>query len=167
MADQHLTPPAGWVPAFPGQRPPFTPGHTLSTRHGAHSDRLVEPRALAIAEGLEADGALPDYLRDPSYRPAVLAYCRTLAQVERVEGYLASRTPEHGVPELDDDGAVRAATRLLDRLVARADRQRSDLGLTPMSRARLGRDVAAQQVSIWDVWERAAQVQAEGVTGEG
>lgn len=162
MADQHLTAPDGWVPAFPGQRPPFAPGHTLSMRHGAHSDRLVGPRALEIAAALEDDGALPEFLRDPSYRPAVLAYCRTLAQVERVEGYLAEHTPEHGVPELDDDGAVRAATRLLDRLVARADRQRADLGLTPMARARLGRDVAAQQATVWDLWARAEQAGQEG-----
>jgi hypothetical protein len=37
--------PAGWVPEFEGQRPPFAPGNKLAVRHGAHSEPVVRREA--------------------------------------------------------------------------------------------------------------------------
>ncbi|WP_193311435.1 hypothetical protein [Georgenia satyanarayanai] len=136
----------------------------LTVTHGAQSDRLVRPRALEIATDLAEDDALPAYLAERSYRPALMAYATTLARIERVESWLERTVPEHGVPELDGEGAVRGATKLLERLERSADRQRQELGLTPLSRARLGRDVAVQQVSLLQVWEaedRAREAQQD------
>ena len=130
----------------------FAPGNEVAVKHGARSDRLVRPRALEIAADLAADDALPDYLRQATYRPALLAYATTLARAERVQVWLEATAPEHGVPELDEAGDVRGATRLLERLEGSAARQRQELGLTPLSRARLGKDVAVAQVSLAQIW---------------
>lgn len=96
--------------------PPAEPENFLALKHGAYSSRLVEPRALEIAQEMAEGGMVPGYLQAPEYRPALLGYCRTLAQVARVRSWLAS-TARAGIPEeLDREGNVRAATRLLERL---------------------------------------------------
>lgn len=133
---------------------PFQPGHFLSTRHGAYSDRLVGPRALEIAQAMADDGALPVYLGEPRYRPAVLAYATVLARIERLEQYLESNAAE-GIPqELEADGQVKAATGLLMALERAADRHRDRLGLSPLAAARLGRDVAATQSVTLELEQR-------------
>ena len=51
--------------------------------------------------------------------------------------------------DIDDiDETVRPAADLLARLSARCESMRSKLGLDPLSRARLGRDVAASKVDL-------------------
>lgn len=145
--DRSLRPASG-LPARGYTWEPFREGNQAALKHGAFSDRLVKPRAREIAQMLHDDGALPGYLLEARYAPALLAYCQVLAQIERVETWLAS-TATDGVPqELGPDGAPKAATRLLMDLERRADTSRRDLGLTPLAAARLGRDVAAERVSL-------------------
>jgi hypothetical protein len=132
--------PAEWVPSFPGQRPPFQPGHELSTRHGAYSPRKVAPLAAELVDLMLSD---PDvaYLRAGSFRPALWAWARAESQVQLLTEYLAARG-NGGVGDLADE-RMRAAYMLLHRAEARADRSRARLGLDPLSRARLGRDIAS------------------------
>jgi hypothetical protein len=141
---------------------PFQKGHWVSLRHGARSERLIVPRAEEIVEELAE--TLPGYLAEPSYAPALLAYATTLARIERVAAYLEAQ--EGGIPEVAADGQVRSATNLLLKLEARAESQRQRLGLDPLSRARLGRDVVSAQVGITDLWA-AAEAQREQRAGEG
>jgi hypothetical protein len=61
-----------WVPAFPGQRPPFQPGHRLSLRHGSFSPRTVDPIAVELVEGVLAEPATAD-LAAAHWRPALWA----------------------------------------------------------------------------------------------
>lgn len=133
------TPPGDWTPAFPGQRPPFTPGHELSTRHGAYAPRKVDPLARELVDRLLDD---PDvtYLQAPAFRPAVWAWARAEAQVQLLTEYLEERG-KGGVGDLANE-RVLSAYNLLHRAEARADRARSKLGLDPLSRARLGKDIA-------------------------
>ncbi len=130
---------ADWTPAFPGQRPPFPPGHTLSVQHGAFSPRIVDPVARDLVEATLADSSL-GYLQAPAYRPALWAWARAEAQVQLLMEYLARRGGD-GLGDLEED-RVRTAHLLLHRAEARADRGRARLGLDPASRARLGKDVA-------------------------
>jgi len=125
-----------WVPAFPGQRPPFAPGHELSTKHGAYSPRRVDPLAAELVDTLLADPDLA-YLTAPSYRPAVLAWARAEAQVQLLDEHLAElgTSPDFG------DKRVAAAYTAHHRAETRADNARRRLGLDPLSRARLGRDI--------------------------
>lgn len=127
-------------------RPPFEPGNELSTRHGAYSPRKVEPLAETFVDVVLADeGAAHVHAR--LYRPALWAWARAEAQVQLLTEYLAKagEVSEDGVGDLDQE-AVRAAYLLLHRAEARAMSGRSRLGLDPLSRARLGKDVAAGQL---------------------
>ncbi|SDN51283.1 hypothetical protein SAMN05660199_00168 [Klenkia soli] len=136
-----------WVPAFPGQRPPFEPGHTLSMQHGAWSPRRVEPLAAEMVAVVEDDPTVT-WLR-PVDRPALWAWARAEAQVQLLTEYLAKAAEEtgDGVGDLDAD-RVQSAYLLLHRAEARATTGRTRLGLDALSRARLGRDTAATNVDM-------------------
>ncbi len=131
--------PVEWVPAFEGQRPPFMPGNELGTRHGVYSPRKVSPLARELVELFLEDPSL-GYLQAPAYRPALWAWARAEAQVSLLTEHLEQRG-KGGVGDLGDE-RVKAAYLLLHRAEARADRSRARLGLDPLSRSRLGRDVA-------------------------
>lgn len=162
-----MTGPAG-VPARSYSWPDATPGNELATQHGAYSPRRVDPLATELVEALLVD---PDvsYLRAPAYRSAVWAWGRAEAQVQLLTEYVldnggvAEALADHGEETSDehhDGGHSRRVTRsrrvgsalaALDRTEGRAASLRARLGLDPLSRARLGRDVAASQVDIAQV----------------
>ncbi len=124
----------------PWQRPPFEKGHTLTMTHGAWSPRRVDPLATELVEQM----ADLDYLvSDPSYRPALWAWAR----VQLISEWL----DEHG--PLDDDGTPRPALDALHRFERLAADARSRLGLDPLSRARLGRDVTAAKFDLARLWQ--------------
>lgn len=163
-----MTAEEGWVPAFKGQRPPFQPGHELSTRHGCYSPRKVDPLAESFVEVVLADQGA-QHAHALLYRPALWAWARAEAQVQLLTEYLerAAETAGDGVGDLDQD-AVRAGYLLLHRAEARALSGRARLGLDPLSRARLGKDVAAGQLDAarlmaeLDKRDRADLVVSEG-----
>jgi hypothetical protein len=131
--------PDGWA-TWDRRHPPFEPGHELSLRHGAFSDRKVEPRAAEFVEAVlrlaEADGSPVGYLADPTYRPALTAWARSEAQQDLLEEFLSELGP------IAPDGKVRPAAELLERVARRAERMRARLGLDPLSRASLAKDLA-------------------------
>jgi hypothetical protein len=174
---------------FPGQREPFRAGHLLSVRHGAYSARLTGPRAAQIAAELLADAATPDYVREPSYAEAVRAWAQATAECERlrawrdelerraaadpVDGFLTEVTQGQEDESRPESGELRRVSLLqqreslakaLHRAETRARSLRSDLGLTPMSRARLGKDVASATFDIAKYW---AQRDAERRAAKG
>lgn len=138
----------GWTPEFEGQRPPFQPGHTLSTRHGGYSPRRVDPLANEIRSAVLADPST-DYLQAPRYAAAVWGWARAEAQVQLLTEYLerAGEVSGDGVGDLEQD-RVRSAYLLLHRAEARALSGRRALGLDPLAAARLGRDRAATEVDV-------------------
>lgn len=150
---------AGWVPEFPGQRPPFQPGHTLSpTTHGAYSPRKVEPLAQELVDLVLADGSVPAYAKASAYRLELWATCRAEAQVQLISEWLMSiATEKDPLGDLTDE-SVRSAHLLLHRAEARAASGRTRLGLTPVAAARMGKDVAIGQAASTDVALRMAQL---------
>jgi hypothetical protein len=146
----------GWVPEFEGQRPPFTSDHPAiaqqgnerALQHGAHSSRKVMPLARELLDVLLSAPSTPGWVKAPEHRLELLALCRADAQVHLLTEWLASRAEEAeddvdraGVGDLADE-RVKSAYLLLHRAEARAASARTRLGLTPVSRARLGKDVA-------------------------
>ena len=122
---------------------PFKPGNTLRLSHGVFSDRMVAPRATkfvdAVLQIAAADGSPIAYLRDPTYRPALVAWGRSEAQQDLLEQFLDELGP------IDNEGKIRPAAELLERVARRAERMRSRLGLDPLSRATLAKDLAVAQ----------------------
>jgi hypothetical protein len=123
-------------------------------KHGSYSPRRVDPIAADLVERVvaEAVGSDTQYLATASYRPALVAWARCEARVQLLYEYLGRLTdydPDTGRPgDVDADGAVRPSAELLVKLEGQALKHRERLGLDPLARARLGRDVAAQSIDI-------------------
>lgn len=152
-----------WVPSFEGQRPPFQPGNpdrfemgnTAAVQHGAYSERILAPLAESIVEHTLRDPSLA-YLREPRYRATVNAWGRAEGKCVLFEEQLER------LPDDLADKRVETAHRELHRAETRAATLRSQLGLTPLSRARLGRDVAATQVDMARLLSEAREAQERG-----
>lgn len=155
MTDRNINPPER-RPRY--QWPDATPGNTIALKHGAHSPRLVEPRAQAIL-----DEVLPEVTWwRPSDLPAARAWATTEARVQLISEWLARAGGEAG-GLLDGAGGVRSATVLLVRLEAQAANQRARLGLDPLARFKLGRDASAINVDVAQLMaELHRQPEAEG-----
>ena len=169
---------------------PFPPGHTLSLRAGATSPRTIGPLAAEIEATARALPAWPGYLEDPTYAPAVKAWAWSEAQAELLRRYVAERdldaamsdTETSTTTETTDHGPTRTTSRKvsegkrtrsaldhLDRIEKTAANHRARLGLDPLSRARLGRDVTASRLDLAAILstarerhDAAADAQAEG-----
>jgi hypothetical protein len=97
---------------------PFQHGNEIGLRHGAWSDRHMDPWATELVEGLLADDDVA-YLRAPRWAAAVWAWARTEARVALVTEYLTDLVGAGRLGDLDDP-KVSAAYRLLDRFEAAA-----------------------------------------------
>lgn len=118
---------------------PFKPNNTKALKHGARSERIIAPLAAVLAnEILETS----PHLREPEFRAAVLECARVQAQVEVLEEFIG----EHGI--LGDEDKVRPAADYLLKVRKHAANMASRLGLDPLSRARLGKDIAATQLDV-------------------
>lgn len=156
-----MTEPAGleWTPEFPGQRPPFRPGHELRLTAGHRSERRVGARAAEITEALLADPDVPAHLREPMFAAAVGAWAHAEAACQMlrewidgqdiIAGLTAETTAEeeetHTKRKITRKGSTRTIPSVLEvlrRYETHAANLRSRLGLDPSSAAKVGRDLA-------------------------
>jgi hypothetical protein len=140
-----LRPPRGY------SWPPFQSGHEVNLRHGAYHAATVDPVAGALVESL---GGVEYIASVPEFAAAVWGWARAEAKVRLVSEYL----DREGI--LDEEGTPRPAADLLVRLERQAADARGRLGLDPLSRARLGKDVAGAQFDLARLW--AAEHDAAG-----
>lgn len=165
---------AEWTPQNERQRPPFEPGNTAAEVHGAHSERRVAPLAAEIERAARALPSWPEYLDEPTYAPAVAAWCRAEAVVELLWRWLAEQDPLDALASTSETTTdveefrggsrsrtkarqVESAVNQLGKWESHAARQRQRLGMDPLSRARLGRDHAAARVDVVEVLTRMAE----------
>lgn len=144
------------------QWPDATPGNLIALKHGAYSDRMVEPRAQALLDEVVESATW----WTPADAPAARAWAVAEARCQLVSEYLAQVGGDAG-GMVDGEGAVRPAATHLLRLEARAESLRSKLGLDPLSRARLGRDTAAGAVDLAALFARLASEGAADSPGSG
>lgn len=123
-------------------------GNSISKKHGAWSDKIVDPVARDLVQIVLGQVV---YLADPSYEPAVWAWARAEARVLVLSTWL----DENGT--LDEQGVPRPALGALKDFERLASSARARLGLDPLSRAQLGRDVAAQQVDLARLYDSMDQ----------
>lgn len=132
----------------------------MATRHGAYSPRRVEPRAAGIVQAHLTDADL-GYLTQPKYAAAVWAWARAEARVELLTEWVAGMTLEQAA---ESSRGVTSPLELLRRWEATALSHRGRLGLDPLSRARLSKDVTAAavgQASLEHMMARGAALAAE------
>lgn len=147
--------------------PPFEPGHTKSTVHGAASPRRVEPLASEIEAELFATEGVPEHLRRPEFRASVAAWARSEAVVRLLWEWLTGQDVEAALTdvtrsaETEETGKGRTSRRSVSRRVGsvldqlhraemRAASMRRALGLDPLSAGRLARDLSQSR------WYQAA-----------
>ena len=138
------------------KHPDFASANVVALKHGAFSPRRVDPIAAEMVEQVTGD---IDWLRDCD-RPSLWAWARVEARVQLVSEYLMDRGGD-----IDEEGTVRPAADLLVRLESQAASLRARLGLDPLSRARLGRDVAGTQVDIAKLWASEADDHPDDAPG--
>lgn len=106
--------------------PVFFPGHEESTKHGAHSARKVSPIAA------ELRGALLEvapWCSAPAFAPSVEAWAWAEAQCRLMRDWLDA----HGLFSKEGE----STRSWLSKVETRAERLRSELGLSPKSWAAL------------------------------
>ena len=142
------------------------PGNKLRLTHGARDPERVAPLAEQIMTALLEDPDTDDYLRKPVMRHEVLAWAWAEAQVGLMRAWLDSDGIAAAMTELTtteeteaDEGratvrrvsASRKVSSLMSELhkaEVRAANRRQQLGLTPLARARLGKDIASSQFDL-------------------
>ena len=115
-------------PGHAPKHPEFDSGNTASQKHGATSARRWHPVAEQLAHDVLS---VAPWLTRPAFRQAVAAWSVVEAKAALVDAWLDA----NGL--LDDDGVPHPANALADRLHARAITLRGQLGLDPVSFAKL------------------------------
>jgi hypothetical protein len=138
---------------------PFGAGNDAAVRHGAYSEAAIAPLVDEFMAGVLETAASDEqfkHLAKPIFRPAIKAWARCEARVERVTAFL-ERHADTDPGDLDFEGEIRPAATLLNRLNQEALRHRNDLAVAPASFARLRRDAGSALVSV-DLAELLAAV---------
>ena len=115
-------------PGHPGRHEDFAEANEAATKHGGRSERRWRPLAEKFAAELVE---VAPWTAAPAHRATVAAWARVEAQLALVADFLDAE----GL--LDADGLPRPATGFAARLEARAMSLRGELGLSPLSLARL------------------------------
>lgn len=137
---------AGWDPAFPGQRPPFQPGHMVSVKGGQWSPRVNSERALQVFK---------EYARDrPDMASTYPSELAALARVEARAVQLDEWLETHPITEVGKDNRVHVVKewRLCE---ASASAMRTKLGFNLAGDAQARRDVAVAAVAEVDLGRTA------------
>ena len=142
-----------------GYRPPrnyswpdATEGNTLALKSGAWSERKVVAEIERLSPELAQEIEDVGYLSDPSYGAALRAWIRAESRVNLLEAWFADK----GL--LDPEGVPHRGVETLLRAEAHAARCRSRLGLDPVSRVQLQKDLTESGRNTVDM----AQALAEG-----
>jgi hypothetical protein len=143
--------------------------------------------AEQLAAALLGDPSTPDYVKEPSYAASVAAWGQAEAEARRLRARWdeldrldAAEAVDSSLTEMTDTeedevrpsmGTMRrvsrsrqreSLSRALHRAEMRARTLRADLGLTPLSRARLGRDVSAARFDMALAMAADAEEEAAG-----
>jgi hypothetical protein len=113
---------------------PAEAGNSRAVTHGAHSERLIGPVAVDVAEEVELLCAgTPEGEAQFTAARAVLA--RKLARLRMVGEYLEAN---HDGSPLTHKGGVLKAAQFELTLLASVEKSLTDLGLNPSAAAKLG-----------------------------
>jgi len=138
--------------------PPFTEGNTAAVKHGATSDRLVEPRARELVPQILEVNEHLDELRDG---PGVYRYCVVLSRLERAYTWLQAQPDSVFSSDLQASRASKAPSphgvwERVEKWESQADRAEERLGISPLARSRLGLDHQRGQLTAEEIEERKA-----------
>jgi len=122
-------------------------GHTQNLTHGAYTPRIVDPLAREFLDAMLGHDQIA-YLEDPTYRFALWAWARAEVRVQLLEEWIQ----EHG--RFDENGREVPAANGLKDAEGAAAKARQRLGLDPLSRAQLGKDVTSMRLDLARLWQQ-------------
>jgi hypothetical protein len=141
-------------------------GNKLQLTHGARDPERVGQVAEQLMTALLEDPGTEDYLRKPVMRYEVLAWAQAEAQAHLMRAWLDSEGISAAMTELTTVDETETATKggtvrrqsasrkissvmsELHKVETRAANRRIQLGITPLSRGRLGKDMASTQFDL-------------------
>ncbi|MEW6473026.1 MAG: hypothetical protein AB1679_12215 [Actinomycetota bacterium] len=126
---------------------PLKPGHTLSLKYGAKSPRVYEPLAQQfIEEAVQAEA----YLQQPQYQATLHRWAVAEAKAF-LYGRWVSKNENLDDPDFDPQPTGWARSEQ-HRWQNRALAEAKELGLTPLSRSKLGRNVTQMALNVEAIW---------------
>lgn len=134
-----------WTPAYPGQRPPFQPGHEVNLVHGARSERRLGPRAAEIEADMLADPDLPDHVRAPAFRAQARLTSRALAIFDLMFEWASGMDADQLAEPRGKSGQGKPAIELVMQAQAKASTQLDKIALSVPSYARTRKDLGIAQ----------------------
>ena len=157
-------------------RVPFGEGNEVAVTHGAYSDSVLSPRAAAKMEQWLADPDFPEHAKKPYLRDVLRSYAWIRARIDLYWEMCDELGPERAIEELTTttekvtgsleagDFVRRSKSRkrmapeeTLRRWDASALKYAEQLGLTPMARAKLGKDVSSTAVNLAQVFTESEE----------
>jgi hypothetical protein len=127
--------------------------------HGAWSDRAIAPRAGALEAAVLESAEFPDHVRSPVFRMALAAWARSEAVASLLFEHLATLGADAMMtPRL---AGTRAPVDLWRAADAHAAKLRGELGLSPVSYARIAKDLGIANRASEDALERMANAGRE------
>jgi hypothetical protein len=148
----------------------FAPGNAQHTTHGARDARRTAELAVAVRDALLANPDIDDHLRNEQFAHAVWAWAWAEAQAQLLRAYVdasglseamteetRSNETETGIGKgaVDRKAVIRKTASVMDTLhkaEIRAGNFRKELGLTPLARGRLSKDVSQAKAHLIQMW---------------
>lgn len=157
-------------------RVPFGAGNEVAVTHGAYSDSVLSPRAAAKMEQWLADPDFPEHAKKPYLRDVLRSYAWIRARIDLYWEMCDELGPERAIEELTtttekvtgsmEDGTFKRTAKSRKRMAPEETLRRWDasalkyaeqLGLTPMARAKLGKDVSSTAVNLAQVFTESEE----------
>ena len=144
---------------------PAEPGNELALKSGAWSPVHVDPLAQQIIEEIAGDPST-SYLAGAAYHPLLRSSAFAQSRLVLFVLWLAGMSAEQAAtPPEGTNRNARAPIDLYRSLLVAASNLADKLGLSPLSRARLGRDVAVGQSIADQAISRLAAAGREALEG--
>ena len=147
--------------------PKFEPGHKVNVKHGGYDPARVSVLAAQLTAALLAADSTPDYLRDPSYLPAIEAYCRAQAVCELEWTWLCAQDIEAALADLtsadkDEDRAYSRAGRTERRDTKRRSTARHTASvLNQLHRHEVRAAALRNSLGLAPAWPREARQESD------
>lgn len=134
-------------------------GNQNALKHGMQSRRALNDRAQAIISAMLEDARCPDHLRSPAFAPELMAW----GKAEAVESFawddMCRLMDEEGTAAAFRmrPGMMKSQVEVWKTVAAHAAQRRAALGISPVSYARIAKDLGIAAATTQDQLTRMAE----------
>ena len=134
-------------------------GGGAGMRHGMNSRRAIDDRAQAIITAMLEDARCPDHLRSPAFAAEVLAWGKAEAMAALAWEYMGELLDAGGPAAIFgmQPGMLKAQSEVWKAHAAFAASRRAALGISPVSYAKISRDLGIAAAPTADQLQRMGE----------